>query len=156
MEGIRQFSRIEGPGGLAGSMVGFGGATQIDALPRLKKGGFNTIINLRLTTEEDANVEGKRAAAEAVGLNFVHLPMEPKDTDQKYVAEFLATIEDPENQPVYIHCRSATRVAALWMILRVLEDGWDVEAAREEAEQIAAKPEEAIAFASYYIEKHRK
>ena len=40
MEGIEQFSRIEGPGGLAGSIVGFGGATQIAALPRLKAAGF--------------------------------------------------------------------------------------------------------------------
>ena len=156
MEGIEYFSRIEGPGGLAGSMVGFGGATQIDALPRLKEAGFKSVINLRLATEKDANVEGKRAAAEAAGLNYIHMPMQPKDTDQHYVAEFLAAVEDPENQPVYIHCHSATRVAALWMILRVLEDGWDVGKAREEAEGIAGRPEEAIAFANYYIATHGK
>ena len=61
---------------------------------------------------------------------------------------------DQANQPVYIHCGSATRVAALWVIGRVLRDGWDIDATREEAEQIAHKPADAIAFATAYIKSH--
>ena len=64
----------------------------------------------------------------------------------------MAAVSDETNQPVYIYCKTATRVAALWMVSRVLEDGWEIDAAREEAKAIAAKPDEAIAFATKYIE----
>jgi hypothetical protein len=37
------------------------------------------------------------------------------------------------------------------MIGRVIKDGWDIDAARREAELIALKPGEAIAFATWYV-----
>ena len=40
----------------------------------LKKEGFVSVINLRLPTEEGANVEAGRAAAQAAGLKYIHLP----------------------------------------------------------------------------------
>ena len=38
---------------------------------------------------------------------------------------------DPANQPAYIHCASANRVGAMWLIKRVVVDGWDVPRATE-------------------------
>ena len=35
-------------------------------------------------------------------------------------AEFLKITDDPENRPAFIHCQSAARVAAFWMIRRAL------------------------------------
>ncbi|MEN8162000.1 MAG: hypothetical protein ABFS41_18165 [Myxococcota bacterium] len=64
---------------------------------------------------------------------------------------FLAAVGDEANQPVYVHCGSGTRVAALWMIKRVVADGWEADRAREEAEAIAGKPEKAVAFATEYL-----
>ena len=63
----------------------------------------------------------------------------------------MAVLGDEANQPVYIHCNSATRAAALWMIKRVLEDDWEIDEARAEAEGIALKPEDAAAFATQYL-----
>ena len=37
------------------------------------------------------------------------------------------------------------------MIKRVRQDGWEVERARAEAEAIAKKPEQAVAFAMRYL-----
>lgn len=62
--------------------------------------------------------------------------------------EGAAAVGSLENQPVYLHCNSAGRVAGLWMIGRVLEDGWTIEQASAEARSIATKPEESIAFAT--------
>ena len=151
MPDIRQYSRIDGPSGLAGSMVGFGGATPPSAMSWLRGEGFTTVLNLRGATEEGVDLEGCRAAAGAAGLNYVHLPFDPRDGDTQVVDDFLAAIGDGANQPVYIHCASATRVAALWMIGRVLRDGWELDAAREEAAGIAAKPADADAFATHYL-----
>jgi hypothetical protein len=41
------------------------------------------------------------------------------------------------------------------MIARVLEDDWSVDRAREEAEAIADKPVEAVAFATRFIAARR-
>jgi uncharacterized protein (TIGR01244 family) len=153
--GIENFSRIEGEPGFAGSPVGLGGATEPSAMPWLRGQGFASVINLRFATEEGVDVEGSRAAAEAAGLDYIHLPFNPKVPDPELVGEFLAAVGSQENQPVYIHCGSATRAAALWMIARVLRDGWELEAAGEEAKGIAGKPDAAIAFATAYLSERR-
>ena len=36
---------------------------------------------------------------------------------------------DRSNQPVFIHCGSANRVGAVWMIKRTLQDKWTAEKA---------------------------
>jgi uncharacterized protein (TIGR01244 family) len=120
-------------------------------MPWLRGEGFSTVINLRVATEEGVDLEGCRAAAVAAGLNYVHLPFDPESGDTQVVDDFLATVGDAANHPVYIHCHSATRVAALWMIGRVLKDGWELDTAREEGEKIAAKPTEASAFVTHYL-----
>ena len=151
MPGVKNFSRIDGPRGFAGDPVGFGGATESSAMAGLKKDGFASVINLRLATEDGANIEGSRATAQSVGLNYIHIPFDPGNLDPQVINDFLTAVGDKANQPVYIHCGSGTRAAALWMIGRVLEDGWDIDAAREEAEAIALKPAEAVAVANSYI-----
>ena len=151
MTGIRNFSKIEDASSFAGPLVGFGGATLPAAMPSLKAAGFTTVINLRMGGEEDANIEANRAAAEQAGLHFVHLPLDTDNPDPAVMTTFLATLGSSEHQPVYIHCGSATRAGALWMIGRVLEDGWEIEAASAEAEVIAEKPTAAIAFAKGYL-----
>lgn len=156
MPDIRNFSKIDGPSGFAGPLVGFGGATQPTAMPGLKSAGFATVINLRLASEDDIAIEANRAAAEANGLNYVHLPFDTAKPDPAVVEDFLATVRETSNQPVYIHCNSATRAAALWMIGRVLEDGWETDAASAEAEIIADKPPAAIAFATAYIDSQSR
>ncbi len=150
--GIANFSSIDGEASFAGSLVGFGGATGVEVMPWLRGRGFATVINLRSAAEEGADVEASRTAAEAAGLNYVHLPFDPASGGSEVVESFLATVGDKANQPVYIHCSSATRVAALWMIGRVLVDGQSIAAATKEAEAIAQKPSVSVAFASRYLE----
>lgn len=154
--GIRNFTQIDGSSGFAGPHAGFGGATQSSAMAFLKSKGIATVINLRLASEEDVDLKGSVTAAEAAGLNYIHLPFDAANPAPGVVDKFLATVGNEANQPVYIHCASATRAAALWMIGRVMEDGWEIDAASAEAERIALKPPEAIAFASAYIKSTGK
>lgn len=156
MPGIANYSLIEGAPGFAGSPVGLGGVTGADAMPELKKAGFVTVINLRLPSEDEADIDGSRAAAEAAGLKFVNLPLDAEEPGPTVVDDFLSLIGNPANQPVYIHCNSATRAAALWMIGRVLKDGWQVDEASKEVELISTHPSKAIAFATAYLASQDK
>lgn len=151
MTDIPYFSSSDARPGFAGAPVGFGGATPASAMPWLASEGFASVVNLRAEGEEGAEVPACRAAAEAAGLTYIHLPIVPSDMGPGVIDEVLAAVGNRENQPVYIHCATATRVGAVWMIGRVLKDGWGMEEARVEAETIAGKPEQAVAFANQYL-----
>jgi len=147
--GVANFSRVD-------ATVGCGGATQAAAMPELKKEGFRSVINLRMSSEPGADVEGSRAAAQAAGLKYIHLPFDTRNPDPMLVQNFLAAVADTSNQPVYIHCASANRVGAVWMIKRVLQDGWDLGKAQEEAEAIGLTNPGLKEFATQYIQSHKK
>ena len=149
--GIRNYSQIEGNTGFAGPLVGFGGATQPAAMALLRSRGFASVIDLRLTEDEDADIEANRTAARAVQLEFIHLPFDVENPAPDLVERYLAALGDPARQPVFAHCSSATRAAALWMIARVQRDGISFADASAEASLIAEKPDEAIAFARAWL-----
>ena len=146
--GIYNYSRIDGK-------AGFGGATEPSAMKALKNDGYGTVINLRLATEDGVDIAAERMAASQVGLNYVHLPFDSSNPDPDFLDRFLAEVDAESNQPVYIHCGSATRVAALWMTKRVIDDGVPSEIAEKEARAIAGKPDAAVAFAEKYIESQK-
>ena len=148
-EGIRNFSRVD-------ATVACGGAVDQAAYPALKRDGFVSVINLRLATEEGANIDEARTAATRAGLKYVHLPFNAAAPDTKVVDAFLAAVADKSNQPVLIHCGSANRVGGMWMIKRVLQDGWALERAREEAQAIGLTNPQLAAFATEYINAHRR
>ena len=146
--GIRNYSRVD-------ATVGCGGATDPSAMAGLKKEGFVSVINLRLATEEGANVEAGRAAAQAAGLKYIHLPFNGAMPDPKVIDSFLVAVADRSNQPVYIHCGSASRVGAVWMIKRALRDNWPVEKALVEAQAIGLNNPALTTFATNYINSHK-
>ena len=149
MPGIRNYSRVD-------ATVGCGGAVDPSAMSALKKEGYVSVINLRLANEPGADVDAGRAAAQAAGLKYIHLPFNAASPDPKVVSDFLGAVADKSNQPVFIHCGSANRVGAVWMIKRVLQDGWALERAQTEAEAIGLQNPQLLAFATGYIKEHPK
>jgi uncharacterized protein (TIGR01244 family) len=133
-----------------------GGATSPDAFPELKKQGFASIINLRQANETGVDVPASQAAAQSAGLKYVHIPVNPSSPDPAAVDTFVRAVTDPANQPMYIHCGTANRVGALWLVKRVVVDGWDVERAVSEAEAIGLTSPALKKFAIDYAAKHRK
>ena len=148
MAGIRNYSRVD-------ATVGCGGATDPSAMAGLKKEGYASVINLRLANEEGANVEAGRAAAQAAGLKYIHLPFNAASPDPKVVDSFLAAVADRANQPVFIHCGSANRVGGVWMIKRALRDKWPLDKALAEAQAIGLNNPALQAFATDYINSHK-
>ncbi len=146
--GIRNYSRVD-------ATVACGGAVDPAALSGLKKDGYVSVINLRLASEEGANVEQERAASEAAGLKYIYLPFNVAAPDSSVVDKFLASVADKRNQPVFIHCGSANRVGGMWMIKRVLQDKWSIDRAKEEATAIGLNSAPLTAFVTEYINAHR-
>lgn len=118
----------------------------------LAQDGFRTIVNLRETSEHDSAAEG--AASRELGLRYVNIPVKTADPKQEQADAFLKALSDPEIFPVFIHCGSGNRVGALWMIRRMLVEGWSAEDAEKEARQIGLKSENLKEFALDYVQRH--
>jgi uncharacterized protein (TIGR01244 family) len=147
--GINNYSRVD-------ATVGCGGQVSPAAMSALKAEGYVSVINLRQASEPGADVDAGRAAAQAAGLKYIHLPFNAAAPDTKVVDSFLAAVGDKSNQPVFIHCGSANRVGGLWMIKRALRDGWPIDKAQTEAQAIGLRDAKLTAFATEYINTHRK
>jgi uncharacterized protein (TIGR01244 family) len=148
LTGVRNYSRVD-------ATVGCGGAVDPAAMAGLKKEGFVSVVNLRQATEQGADVDAGRAAAQAAGLKYIHLPFNVAKPDPKVVDSFLAAVADKSNQPVFIHCGSANRVGGMWMIKRALQDKWPLEKAKAEGEAIGLNSAALVAFATEYINTHK-
>lgn len=141
-EGVVNYTRID-------ATVACAGATPPEAMAELKERGFVSIVNFRTAGENGASVDAGRVAAEAAGLKYIHLPF--REPSSEVAEAFLAAVGDPANQPVYIHCGSANRVGAMWLIKRVKQDGWSVDDAMEEAELIGLRSAGLKEFALEYV-----
>ena len=136
--------------GSIGNTVACAGATAPAALAEVRKLGYASVINLRLATEPGSEIEASAAAAQAAGLRFIHLPFNASAPDPMLVDKFIAAVTDPKNQPAFIHCASANRAAALWMVKRMVVDKWDADRAATEA---AALGMTSAALKTYAIEQ---
>ena len=147
--GITNFTKVD-------AVVACGGATETAALDGLAKDGFKAVINLRMPTETGANIEQNAAHAKDLGLSYISIPFNTAQPDPKVVDQFLASVANKANQPVYVHCGSANRVGAVWLVKRVLQDGWAVDKATEEAKLIGLRSPDLDKFANDYIAGHKK
>ena len=134
-----------------------GGQPTTAQLAELKAQGITTIINLRTVGENGFDAPAEEAEIKKLGMKYVHIPVSnqagPKD---EQADEFLKVTDDAKNRPVFIHCGSANRVAGLWMIKRVLADGWDTARAETEARAIGLSSPALRDWALQQIAKRKR
>jgi uncharacterized protein (TIGR01244 family) len=147
--GIVNFSKVE-------TTVACAGATTPAALAEVKRMGYASVVNLRMASEAGAEIEAEAAAAKTAGLNYVHIPFNAAAPDPMLVDNFLRAVTDAKNQPAFIHCASANRAAALWMIKRVEVDKWDVERASTEASALGLTNPALKTFVMDQIQARKK
>jgi uncharacterized protein (TIGR01244 family) len=94
--GIRNFAKIE-------TTVACAGAITPAAIQEIKKMGYASIINLRLATEQGADIDANIAAAKEAGIPYYHIPFSAAAPDPAVVDTFLKTITAPGVQPAFIH-----------------------------------------------------
>jgi uncharacterized protein (TIGR01244 family) len=144
-ESIPGFYRVE-------DGVAVGGQPTAEQVPSLAVEGYRTVVNLRLETEFDQSPV--ILAARRAGMSHVNVPISSKEPTDEAVDQFLRVTDDPGIYPVFIHCGSGNRAAALWMIRRVLREGWQIGLAATEAEKAGLKNEDLRDFAFAYIQRH--
>ncbi len=141
-DGVRNYTRVD-------ATVACAGATPPEAMAELADRGFTTVINFRTAGERGATPDAGQEAAEAAGMKYIHLPF--REPTAEVAESFLEAVADPANQPVFIHCGSANRVGAMWLIKRVKQDGYGVDDALAEAEAIGLRSEGLREFALDYV-----
>ncbi len=116
-----------------------------------KKGGVKSVINLRHSAEQkDFN---EKAKIEWLGLNYFNPAWNGPDelTDARF-AEVQKLLETAE-RPILLHCASANRVGAHWIVYRVKNGGLSLDAAVAEARTVGLKSPDYEAKARAYLQK---
>lgn len=91
--------------------------------------GVKTVIDLR-----DDPASYAKARSEAAGLRYINLPLSDKKyPSEENVKKFLELANDQGNWPLYVHCAGGRhRTGAMTAVLRMTNEGWDVERAYSE------------------------
>jgi protein tyrosine/serine phosphatase len=92
--------------------------------------GVRTIINL---TSDDADPYEK-TMTERAGMRYVQLPMTThKPPTPAELARFLEIVNDPAQQPVYVHCVGGRhRTGVMTAVYRMTKDDWTADQAFKE------------------------
>lgn len=98
----------------------------------LASAGVKTIIDLQ--NDGEANEEG---LVEAAGMKFFRIGMSDSSwPSADKGAQFLKIVNDPANQPVFIHCHGGRhRAGVMTAIYRMSHDGWTADRAYAEMKQ---------------------
>lgn len=91
--------------------------------------GYRMVINMR-SDPNRASQEGHNA--EEAGLSYLHLPLPTYEIETEHIKDFHQAVTHAGNDKVIIHCRTASRVALLWMLNRMVYEGWTQEQAEAE------------------------
>lgn len=116
-----------------------GGQPTEKGLSMLKDAGVKTVINLRTETNLIANEE---KTAKKLGMHFVNLPMYMfEQPDSKKFKQFLSVVNNPANQPVYVHCRMGQdRTGTMIGAYRMTQDKWTATKAFDEMYSLGFRP----------------
>lgn len=117
--------------GVVDSVLSRGGQPKKNGLKALKNAGFKTVINLR---DGEDDIEEEREVASDLQLNYISIPMSSfKKPRAEQIQRFFNTVNSPENQPVFIHCRQGKdRTGAMVAMYRMAKHGWSADQAHGE------------------------
>ena len=98
----------------------------------LKRFGVKTVIDLRKDKVEQAS-----DWARAAGLQYINIPLTTKKAaTEDQTNEFLKIVNDPANQPVYVHCKGGRhRTGQMTAIFRITHDAWTSDQAYNEMKE---------------------
>jgi protein tyrosine/serine phosphatase len=94
--------------------------------------GVKTVIDLTKDGRSD-----EQGIVESAGMKFYRIPMTTSDRPaEAAVRQFLKLVNDPANQPVYVHCQGGRhRTGVMTAVYRMTQDGWTADRAYSEMKQ---------------------
>ena len=131
-----------------------GGQPTDAAFAKLAANGYRAVLNLR-TAAEGVDLKHEQEAIEKAGMRYINIPVVSSAPRAEQVEDFIKAVKDTNNQPMLIHCGSANRVGAFWMIHRVIDQGWPEDKASEEATKVGLTSPVLKKFAHEYIVAHQ-
>ena len=116
-----------------------GAQPKVGGLQELADLGIKTVVNLRGKGEGGQKEEEE---ARSKSLRYFNVPFEragrPRDAE---IEQVLSIINDPENQPVFVHCaQGVDRTGTVIAVYRIAHDGWTSQEAKEEANRYGMHP----------------
>lgn len=112
------------------------GQPTISEFKWLKSNGWKSVVNLRFDGEyKEVADDAKLPGFKKLGFNYLRLPIKDgRPPTEKQARAFLKFIQDPENQPVHIHCRGGYgRTGTMVALYRYEIDKWPMEKAIAES-----------------------
>jgi protein tyrosine phosphatase (PTP) superfamily phosphohydrolase (DUF442 family) len=131
-----------------------GGQPKDQAYTKAAAAGFRSVLSLR-TAAEGIDLVRERRQVEGNQMRYFNIPVNSLSPRPEQADEFLRITRDKANHPMLVTCATANRVGGFMMILRVLEQGWSVEEAADEAAKIGLRGDELKKFAKDYIAQQK-
>ncbi len=110
---------------------------------RLADQGFKLVINVRSDPERAA---AQAKSAEAHGLNYIHLQVPAYELESEHIQAFHDALTQEPDGKVLVHCRTASRVALMWMLHRMVQDHWTQEQAESELQEAGYNEDDMEVF----------
>lgn len=124
------------PSGLS-DPIRIGPQPSLDDLKRLKAEGVQCVINFREDNEQNQPLsphdEGNQVRE--MGMEYLHAPISSRRMKEETVGQFLKRFPFLP-QPVYAHCQGGKRAAAVMLIQRAREAGWNGEETLQRADEL--------------------
>jgi protein tyrosine phosphatase (PTP) superfamily phosphohydrolase (DUF442 family) len=94
--------------------------------------GIKTVIDLQKDGRSD-----EPALVQRAGMQFYRIPMTTTDRPTAaQIAQFFTIVNDPANQPVFVHCAGGRhRTGTMTALLRMTQEGWNADRAYSEMKQ---------------------
>jgi protein tyrosine phosphatase (PTP) superfamily phosphohydrolase (DUF442 family) len=131
-----------------------GGQPKDQAYTKAATAGFRSVLSLR-TAAEGIDLARERREVEGNKMRYFNIPVNSSSPRPEQADEFLRITRDKANHPMLVTCATVNRVGAFMMILRVVEQGWSVEEAGDEAAKIGLRGDELKKFAKDYIAQQK-
>jgi|SRR5579883_1409221 len=100
--------------------------------PDLAAIGVKTVIDLTRDGRAEEKTEVERA-----GMKFYRIPLTTSEPpSEAAVSKFLKLVNDPANQPVFVHCQGGRhRTGVMTAVYRMSKDGWSADQAYQEMKE---------------------
>ncbi len=145
--GIPQFAQVK-------DRVSSGLKPLVDGgLDWLQAHRYRAVLHVRAPGADDS---ADRQQVEKHGMRYLSLELSPQTLSPNVVSAFMAAVDNPDNQPLFVYDRDGSLAGALWYLyFRTAEKAGD-EAARARAARLGLRPEntEMWLAISRYLSAH--
>lgn len=136
--------------------VYFGSQPSAESIEALKQQGVKVVINLRRAEELEGIGFDEKAAVEAAGMKYVHVPMGSELPTAEALKPVIEKLGAADDERVFLHCASSNRVGAVWAVYEGTKGGKSADEAVAEGKKAGLKAPALEADAKARIEEAAK